>query len=291
MPWLEISLKADKQQVEAYSQLLMDLEAQAITLQDAEEQDLLEPLPGETPLWQKTWVTGLFSHELNAKEVLAQIQVQLANMPPYQVRQLQDQAWERVWLEYFRPICFAQRFWICPSQWTPPEPDTPTLILDPGLAFGTGSHATTYLCLQWLAQQNQLASPLLDFGCGSGILALSALKMGVQQAYCVDIDEQALVATRDNAQRNGLQDQIVCSKPEGLGTQKYPLVVANILLEPLCQLADWLCSLLQPHGELVLSGVLANQFPKLKQAYSPFVKLRILDSRQDWILVYGEKTK
>lgn len=289
MPWLELSLKASKDQVDHYSDILLDLEAQAITLQDAEEQDLLEPLPGETPLWQSTWVTGLFAHDVDKAKLLEALGLQIDPMPAYQIRLLQDQAWERTWLEYFRPICFAEKFWICPSQWEPPEPQAPTLILDPGLAFGTGSHATTYLCLEWLAQQTFMPKTMLDYGCGSGILALSALKLGCESATCVDIDEQALQATQDNARRNGLEKKVSCAFPQELRDQRFPLVVANILLEPLIALSEDLYQLLQPKGQLLLAGVLDEQFSNLQHAYKKKINLEKIAIRDQWILVLGRK--
>ncbi|MEJ2180588.1 MAG: 50S ribosomal protein L11 methyltransferase [Gammaproteobacteria bacterium] len=201
MPWIQISFDCSKDLSTIISEALSDVGAASVTLQDAADQPLLEPGVGETPLWEQVIVTGLFDAATDIDSLASQIQIAIApeKLPQWRASSVEDKAWEREWMKHFHPMRFGRRTWICPSWQSPPQPDAVNILLDPGLAFGTGTHPTTALCLEWLDQHIQGGEKVIDFGCGSGILGIGALKLGAREVWAVDNDPQALVATRDNA--------------------------------------------------------------------------------------------
>ncbi len=263
----ELSIQqCPRDNIDALSNLLEGLYALSITLTDEFDDPILEPAPGAAPLWPHVVIQALFEHEqeaIEAMNMLNTIQPQLT----YLIKPVIEQDWERVCLDQFTPQKFGERLWICPSWHTPPDRDAVNLVLDPGLAFGTGSHATTSLCLKWLDAACLNLKHVIDYGCGSGILALAALKLGASHVFAVDIDEQALAATKENANRNDIPEStLTISQPEALHTP-VDLLIANILLAPLLTLKNRFYELLNQQGTLVVSGLLATQISMLTDAY------------------------
>ncbi|WP_394424727.1 50S ribosomal protein L11 methyltransferase [Vreelandella stevensii] len=279
MPWLQLKAHVAPEQAELLEELLLDEGATAIGLQDAHDDPVFEPERGTTPLWQDTVLTGLYDDLDGISEMLERIEAAWAEhmpgepCPTIEYELLADRDWEREWMDDFTPLRMGQRLWIVPSWLEPPEAEAVNLILDPGLAFGTGTHPTTALCLEWLdelAVKGVLTHQrVLDVGCGSGILAIAALKLGASSADGTDIDPQALQASRDNAQRNGIAEQTLSLYyPEQLADgQTYPIVTANILAGPLVELSGMIASHVAPGGHIALSGILAKQANDVLDAY------------------------
>ena len=287
--------------VETYSHLVEPLEewlfeqgALAVSLEDNADEPLLEPGPGETPLWQNVKVTALFTGSINLSPIKQTLPSSLlAGNSRNDISTLEDRDWERVWMEDFTPIQMGPRLWICPSWTPPPEEALVPVLLDPGLAFGTGTHATTAMCLNALDGLIRGSERVVDFGCGSGILAIAALKLGAGCALGVDNDPQAVVASRDNAQRNDIDtdDFTVVMPDDGVIAQwddSADLMVANILAGPLVELADQLISLTAPGGTILLTGVLEAQAPELIERYRN-VNLEVNQQRDGWVLLEGQK--
>lgn len=265
--WYQLQIEpCHPDEVESLSSLLEESGAISITLTDKNDEPVLEPAPGTTPLWPDIIVNALYSE----KALIPIAEQQLTELYPalqLSVHELPDQDWERAWMKDFKPQQFGNRLWVCPSWEKPPHADAINLILDPGLAFGTGTHPTTRLCLNWLAQADLQNKTLIDYGCGSGILALAALKLGAGAVHAVDIDHQALQATESNAAANAIPVQTLhLGFPESL-TVAVDVLIANILLAPLLSLQDTFHSLLKNQGVLVVSGLLAEQAPALIDAY------------------------
>jgi len=245
----------------------------SVTLSDAADNPVLEPGPGETPLWVDTRITGLFSPDADLRllenDLIATLD--LAELPPHQVEPLADRDWEREWLKDFGPMRFGERLWISPGHGVIEQDGAVVVRLDPGLAFGTGTHATTALCLEWLDGLPLQGETMLDYGCGSGVLAIAALKLGCRSATAMDIDPQAVIATGQNAVANRVLDrlQVFGMADEISGT--FDVVVANILAKPLVQFAESITSALAGHGMLALSGVLCEQASSVMAAYEPWI--------------------
>jgi ribosomal protein L11 methyltransferase len=271
MTWQQLTLEASAVEPEQLSAFFEQQGALSVTLADAADQPLYEPDPGTTPLWATTRITALF----DAQADLAPVKAALAGRFGTGVADrlvtttLEDRDWERAWLDRFRPMRFGDNLWICPAGQRPPAAAGQVLIdLDPGLAFGTGTHPTTALCLAWLDRHPPRDLEVLDFGCGSGVLAIAALKLGARAAWGIDIDRQALWASAENAARNQVGERLSTGLPEQLPEQHYDLVLANILANPLIELAPRLAGLVRPGGQLVLSGILAEQADTVQQAYA-----------------------
>ena len=287
--------------VETYSHLVEPLEewlfeqgALAVSLEDNADEPLIEPGPGETPLWQNVKVTALFTGSINLSPIKQTLPSSLlAGNSRNDISTLEDRDWERVWMEDFTPIQMGPRLWICPSWTPPPEEALVPVLLDPGLAFGTGTHATTAMCLNALDGLIRGSERVVDFGCGSGILAIAALKLGAGCALGVDNDPQAVVASRDNAQRNDIDtdDFTVVMPDDGVIAQwddSADLMVANILAGPLVELADQLIRLTASGGTILLTGVLEAQAPELIERYRS-VNLEVNQQRDGWVLLEGQK--
>lgn len=289
MAWLQLHLAAHDHQVGALQSLLDDLGAVAVTLTDAADQPLFEPPPGETPLWKDIVLSALFEADTDQQVLLAALEQALGTpLPAHRFETLEDQQWERAWMEDFHPMCFGTRLWIVPSWTEAPDPSAVNLKLDPGLAFGTGTHETTDLCLQWLDGADVRGQRLIDFGCGSGVLAIAALLLGAEHAIACDIDPQALLATRANAELNGVADRITCVLPKELQEgEQFDLVLANILAGPLVELSGQLTALCRPGAALVLSGILAEQGEAVRAAYQPHFKLAPNAQKNDWLRIGG----
>lgn len=268
MPWHQITLTTPRDQAESLEDTLLELGAVSVTLQDAADVPVLEPLPGETPLWPEVNVVGLFEDGADTAIVDAALSAQ--GIGPGTWLYVEDQDWERAWMDQFQPLRFGERLWIVPSWIEAPDPDAVNILLDPGLAFGTGTHPTTALCLEWLDGADMVDTTVLDYGCGSGILAIGALKLGAASAWGIDIDPQALTATRDNAARNGIDPERLHPGLPGALPQnaRFDVLLANILMGPLIELAPTLTAHVKPGGRLVLSGLLAEQADGVMAAYA-----------------------
>lgn len=304
MPWLQLKAHVAPEQAEFLEELLLDEGATAIGLQDAHDDPVFEPERGTTPLWEDTILTGLYDDLEGITSMLERIEAAWSEQmpgdpcPAIEYELLADRDWEREWMDDFTPLRMGQRLWIVPSWHEPPEADAVNLILDPGLAFGTGTHPTTALCLEWLdelAVAGHLAQQtILDVGCGSGILAIAALKLGANHADATDIDPQALQASRDNAERNGIaEEDLNLYYPEQLGDGGgYPIVTANILAGPLVELAPMIAGHVAPGGRIALSGILANQAEDVHQAYA--AQGIMMDEpliREGWVRLSGQRPR
>ncbi|MBA2709959.1 MAG: 50S ribosomal protein L11 methyltransferase [Tatlockia sp.] len=265
--WYQLQIEqCHRDEVELLSEALEETGALSITLTDKNDDPVLEPEPGTTPLWPDVIINALYDQEGIAEKAQSKISSQNDHLL-FSIKEIADQDWERAWMADFKPTCFGQRLWICPTWIEPPEPEAVNLILDPGLAFGTGTHPTTSLCLNWLDQAELSNKTLIDYGCGSGILALAALKLGATKAFGVDIDEQALLATQNNAANNSVSsEQLIIDFPQTL-QKPVDLIIANILLAPLLKLGKKFRELLKKTGILVVSGILDEQASELIAAY------------------------
>lgn len=292
MSWLQLRFQIPGDRLEHVESWLENLGALSVTLRDAEDEPLFEPPPGALPIWSQIKVEVLFPADVDPALIRRELAQRLGHDPQaWSSETLKDQAWERTWMDQFTPMRFGERLWIVPSWHEPPETDAVNLLLDPGLAFGTGTHPTTALCLDWLDCHPPVDASVLDFGCGSGVLALAALKLGARDLVGVDIDEQALVASRDNMQRNGIDmSRLSLYLPDDFPAGGvYDLVMANILAEPLIALADKLVSHIRPGGEIILSGILKEQADSVMAAYAPIVRFIDIRQREDWVLLYGKR--
>jgi len=291
MPWLQVRLAITPEQAETYEDALLGMGAVSVTFMDAEDQPIFEPDLGTTPLWSHTHLLALFEADADLAMLPAQLELMTGSpAPELLIESIEDQDWERSWMDNFRPMCFGQRLWIVPSWHAAPEPDAVNLLLDPGLAFGTGTHPTTALCLQWLDGQDLADCELLDFGCGSGILAIAGLLLGAREAVGTDIDPQALEASRDNAGRNGISAaQFPLYLPADLPPRQADVVVANILAGPLVSLAGQITSLVKPGGRLALSGILAEQAEEVCAAYRNTFELDPVAEKEGWIRITGKR--
>jgi ribosomal protein L11 methyltransferase len=292
MTWLQLRLDTNPDEVETLEGLMLATGAVAVTMEDNADQPVLEPGVGETPLWQKTRLTGLYPADTNMATVLQAIPEKLLQSANQRVEILEDKDWEREWMQHYQPMQFGTRLWVCPSWIEPPDPDAVNLLLDPGLAFGTGTHPTTALCLRELDSMDLNEQTVVDYGCGSGILAVAALKLGASQVLAVDNDPQALIASRDNAARNSMaMERIPVALPEQVDQpawgQRAGVVVANILAGPLLELSDTLLHFLQPGGTLLLSGLLQTQAEDLCQHYADRITLRVAGEKDGWVCLRG----
>ncbi|SDG55606.1 ribosomal protein L11 methyltransferase [Pseudomonas benzenivorans] len=289
MPWLQVRLAISPEQAQTYEDALLGVGAVSVTFMDAEDQPIFEPDLGTTPLWSNTHLLALFDADTDPDSLLAHLQLLTGGaLPEHQIERIEDQDWERSWMDNFQPMRFGRRLWIVPSWHQAPEPDAVNLLLDPGLAFGTGTHPTTALCLEWLDGQDLHGCRVLDFGCGSGILAIAALLLGAAQALGTDIDPQALEASRDNASRNGIEPaRLPLYLPADLPPQPAEVVVANILAGPLVALAPQITSLVKPGGRLALSGILAEQADEVRAAYRDAFDLDPTAMKDGWVRISG----
>ena len=274
MDWRQFVMDLDSLDPDTVEATFIRLGAVSVTLSDAGDNPVLEPAPGETPLWSQTRITGMFPGDADMdvfrKGLLGALGV--TQLPDHRIEDLADRAWEREWLKDFGAMRFGERLWICPTGSEVEDDGAVVVNLDPGLAFGTGTHPTTALCLEWLDGIDLAGKTLLDYGCGSGILAIAALRLGAASATAMDIDPQAVIATRQNAADNDVaQNLLVCGSP-GQIEGKFDVVVANILAGPLVQFADSITSTLASRGMLALSGVLCEQADEVTAAYDPWIE-------------------
>jgi len=289
--WRQLAVEADEDVAEEIADALSDDGALSVSLQDAGDAPLFEPKPGETPIWVRTRVIGLFPADADLDAVHQGLLGRFGGaVGSCEVEILEDRVWEREWLEHFRPVRYGRRLWVCPTGFQVDAPDAVVVSLDPGLAFGTGSHPTTALCLEWLDGQELCGRTVLDYGCGSGILAVAALVLGAAEADAVDIDPQALLATADNAAKNGVVDRVHCVLPEQLADHlTADILMANILANPLIALAGQLTRRVKPGGQIVLSGILAEQGADVARAYASGFALEPAAEREGWVRLVGRR--
>jgi len=295
MPWLQLFAHSQRDQISSIEDALIEAGAVSVTLQEhipqgAEEQAILEPDLGETPLWDHSRITGLFKADCDTKRITQALTGNLTPPPILRWEQLEDKDWEREWMDNYHPIQCSDKLWICPSWKLPPDPSATNLLLDPGLAFGTGTHPTTFLCMQWLAEQNIKDLDVVDYGCGSGILGIAALLLGAKKTTGIDIDPQALLATHDNVKRNGLSIElfpVYLPQQEQSSLISADLILANILAGPLVELADTLLAPLKINGKICLSGILANQADQVKEAYSHQITFEPVAQKEGWVRLSG----
>ncbi len=292
MPWLELDITAFSDQVSFLSDQLMLLGAQAVTLKDAGDQPIYEPSETNPRIWQETILVGLFDHQQVMSPILAHLKSQQTAglLTHFELKEVADEDWVRRSLDSFNPICFGKRLWICPSWLTPPNPAAINIILDPGLAFGTGTHPTTALCLEWLDEHLQTEQDVIDYGCGSGILGLAALKLGAKHVLAVDNDPQALEATQRNAEQNAIHfPELEVAFPDAVGNQKADLVIANILAAPLIDMVSCLEKLVKPQGKIILSGILVEQITAVSEVYQAFFFMQPPVYKGEWARLEGKK--
>lgn len=295
MAWLQLTFNARRELAERLSAELEEAGALSVTLGDAGDEPQLEPAPGETPLWSEVRLTALFDDDAESCALIARLMSELGALlgAPPRLERLEDRVWERVWLESFKPTRFGQRLWVCPQGQAPEldaqDPAPVIVTLDPGLAFGTGHHPTTALCLEWLDSAALAGTTVIDYGCGSGILAIAALRLGAARAIAVDHDPQALEATGENARVNGVAARLDIQAPEQLTPIEADVVLANILAGPLVELAPRLVALTRPGGALVLSGILNEQVESLRAAYAEALALDPVCAREDWARLSGRR--
>lgn len=291
MPWLQLRINTHRDRVSSVETAMTAHNALSVTFEDNADQPIFEPELGETPLWNETCVTGLFDATVDTDNVLTKIIKQCGESESacrWQI--LEDKDWQREWMKHFTPLQCAANFWICPSWISPPEPCAINLMLDPGLAFGTGTHPTTFLCLRWVAESNIQNKSVIDYGCGSGILGIAALLHNANFVTGIDIDPQALVATQENATRNKLdKNTFPVYFPNKCPTEQVDVVLANILAGPLVELAPTLVSLLNPNGKICLSGILKSQQQAIIDTYSHHVTIDEVNEKEEWVCIIGTK--
>jgi ribosomal protein L11 methyltransferase len=293
VPWLLIKFSVPSRDADAIADALAANGALSVSIEGATDEARLQTANEATPMWSENRLTGLFAEDIDAPAVLAAMRETsgLGVLPPYHVERLDDADWERAWRANYHPQQVAPNLWITPSWRAPPDSTAINVVLDPGLAFGTGTHPSTRLCLAWLAEQPLAGRSVLDYGCGSGILAIAALKLGAAHATAVDIDPQAVAVTCLNAAANGVAERLTACSPDAFASNlSADVVVANILSETLIMLAPELRARLAPNGRIALSGVLAEQAEAVRSAYAPHIELSTR-LRDGWGLLAGRRVR
>lgn len=290
MPFLELQLPLGDLNPDLAEEACFASGAVAVTLTDAADNPILEPAPGATPLWPSIALSALFEADTDPDALIAHLRFAF-DRPELAAthRVIADRAWEREWLKDFHPMRFGERLWICPGGQPPPtqNPTDVVVWLDPGLAFGTGTHATTALCLEWLDRTDVAGMRVLDVGTGSGILAIAARRLGAAFVHALDVDPQALIATQDNAIRNHVETGIHVAAADQPWGADYQRVLANILAEPLIELAPRIAACTRDGGQLVLSGLLVSQAPQVANAYHPWFEFEPARERDGWVALCG----
>ena len=291
MAWHQISVITNENTAPQLADFFSNLGAVSVTYMDAEDEPVYEPAIGETKIWSNTQVIALFELEADPELIknLVFEQFKQEGLQCWLYEAVADQEWERAWMEYYKPMKFADKLWVCPTDQEQLEPGTVCLTLDPGLAFGTGTHPTTALCLEWLASHDLAGKTVIDYGCGSGILAVAAVLLGAKIAHAVDIDPQAITATQSNALKNKVQDKISSYLPEQFVPFQADIVLANILALPLINMSEQISGLVVSGGQLVLSGILNEQAESVISAYEKNIAFTPLVQQEDWIRLDGIK--
>lgn len=290
--WQQIKIQLKPQHIESVEQHLLDKGALSITYLDAEDQPVFQEEPGSIPLWDNAFLICLFDEAKSLTELMRWLKqhASVENKSTLQIEKIGDQDWERSWMADFQAMQFGERLWICPSWQTPPEPEAINIMLDPGLAFGSGSHATTSLCLQWLEQAPVSQAVVIDYGCGSGVLAIAAALLGAERVHAVDNDPQAIAATVDNSHRNEISNEVITAYlPEALPPLQADILLANILAEPLLDLASKFAQMVKPGGSVVLSGILEEQAAPISTSYQRWFEMEAPVLEQEWIRLVGTR--
>jgi len=293
MAWLQLTLEATHSNSDQLSELLTQAGSVAVTLQDAFDDPIFEPPIGSTPLWKELLITGLFEADINIDAVLDLVKQKTGSLPSYKLNPLEDKDWIRAWMDDFKPMQFGQRVWICPTWHTPPDANAVNIMLDPGLAFGTGTHPTTSLCLKWLDKHFYEPIDVIDYGCGSGVLGIAASLLNARKVYAVDLDPQALIATLANAEKNQVNNKLETFSVNSFKQQndqlQCPLLIANILAAPLIELAPMLSSHVISGGHILLSGILEEQAEKVSKTYQKWFTIDEITQEDEWIRIVGTK--
>ena len=299
MSWMELKIDTSVEHLEMLSDILSDFGAAAITYIDAKNQPIYEPPPGETPFWQNTTLVGLFAAHVDTEEIIQHIRALHGDkiITSWVSEPLVEQVWETAWMDHFEPTLFGKNLWICPSWKDVPDPDAVNILLDPGLAFGTGTHPTTALCLELLTHIDIKDKQVIDYGCGSGILAIAAIKLGAAHAHCVDNDPQALIATEENAKKNNVLENMGISPPDVVNNLvnnspekiQADLLIANILAKPLLELLPLFVKLLKDDGVIMLSGILSSQEQEITNAYKDSFDISTVGNSDDWLCILANK--
>jgi ribosomal protein L11 methyltransferase len=288
--YLELSFQLGALPAEEAEAACFDCGATSVTFSDSRDDPVLEPLPGEFRLWPATRVQALFDEELDAAAAIQALSGALKLEPSaIQRRHIEDRVWEREWLKHFSAMRFGRRLWVCPLHEQVEEPGAVVVRMDPGLAFGTGTHPTTRLCLEWLDEHLPPEARVIDYGCGSGVLALAAVKLGARSASCFDIDPQALIATKDNAEGNGIGERVrIYASADALPTG-VDVLLANILSGPLCELAPGFAARVRSGGQVVLAGLMEHEVADVTRAYSPCFDMVPFGHRDGWVGLCGRR--
>ncbi len=291
MTWHQFSVVTDEATAPQLADFFTELGAVSVTYLDAEDQPIYEPALNETKIWARTTVVALYELTAAPQQIKDAVLTHFADTPleQWQAEVLADQDWERAWMDYYKPMQFGGKLWVCPTGQEQQQAGSVCMTLDPGLAFGTGTHPTTALCLEWLASHDLTDKIVIDYGCGSGILAVAALLLGAKQVHAIDIDPQAITATLANAKKNQVIDKISCYLPVQFPLLKADVVLANILAKPLIELSTSISHLLKPQGQLVLSGILDQQAPAVITAYEPEIVVHAVAYQEDWCRIDGIK--
>ncbi len=292
MAWWQLTVECTGDELEQVEDCLLALGALSLTIGDAQDEPIYEPLPGDTPLWSRSTITGLFDQSQPIEALYDRL---VMGLPPHlapsiKQQELADQVWERVFLDRYHPVRFGHRLWVVPSWHQPPDPAACNIILDPGIAFGTGGHPTTALCLEFMDGHPPQGKSVIDYGCGSGILAIAASRLGATALACIDLDPQALESTARNARRNGLDpESLNISLPEDMQVQHCDYLVANILSGPLVELQARFASLTTAGAQLLLSGILPEQADAVHTAYQRHFDLDAVTIRDGWCRITGTR--
>jgi len=293
--WIQLVFITDPINAEILSETLEEAGSTAVTMLDAADQALFDTGVEETSLWDQTRLIALFDDDADLEQILSIMGQKVANLPPHEIIPLPNENWDHLWMSRFKPMQFGQsgdkNLWVCPTWETPPDPNAVNLILDPGMAFGTGTHETTSLCLSWLVDHQSMIEnkTAIDYGCGSGILAIAAAKLGVKSIWAVDIEQQALDSTKENAQSNGVQEKLIISGPDDSKNIKADLIIANILANPLITLAQQFADYSSEGGQIILSGILESQVSSILEAYQPFFEFSVPVYENEWSLLEGRR--
>ena len=289
--WRQFTMNLDLLQADQVEQVFARHGAQSVTLSDAGDTPVLEPPPGEAPLWADTKISALFPAEIDLEALCDDLRQSFGvdRLPAAEIETLEDRDWEREWLRDFQPMRFGERLWVSPLHMPVVQPDAIVVRLDPGLAFGTGTHETTALCLEWLERQDLQGKRILDVGCGSGILSIAALKLGAKSAHAIDIDTQAITASKQNATVNGVIERLELSADGRDFAGEYDIVVANILAGTLIAMAGDLSKRTMHGGLLALSGILSGQVDDVCSAFMRWITLEPAEQRNDWVCISGTR--
>ncbi len=294
--FIELSFELGPLDPEAAEAACFECGATSVTFVDSQDDPILEPLPGEFRLWPATRMQALFvsgEPEADAAEPerLARLLSEALGIPSALIhaRVVEDRVWEREWLKDFHAMRFGKRLWICPNHEQVTDPNAVVVKMDPGLAFGTGTHPTTALCLEWLDGRPMAGARVIDYGCGSGVLAVASVKLGAAEAHCFDIDPQALIATRDNAESNGLSEHVLLHSSTETLPAGVDVILSNILSGPLCELAPRFAALVRSGGDLVLAGLMESEVSDVTRAYNAWFDIRPFGQREGWVGLSGRR--